>query len=48
MKEVNRNVSEALAKERNEVEERAASKKNARRAKERANRMRSERKEKRR
>ena len=46
MKEVNRNVSEVLAKERNDAEESAASKKKARRGKERANRMRGERKEK--
>jgi len=43
-KEVNRNVSEALAKEKNDAEAAAVEKKSKKRSKERAARMRAERK----
>lgn len=46
MKKINRNISETLAKEQNDAAEKAATKKQLKRSKERASRMRSERKEK--
>lgn len=46
MKEVNRNVAEDLAKEQNAAQEKELAKKTLKRAKEKATRMRGERKEK--